>query len=125
MAKPKTVELYEETFIMRQQFTPKELEGMMLKSGGFERSLYSNNYEIKFYSNILAQKLDFKSATYPKNWKEAVKERFMPKFLLKWFPVSYTTIEIRAVQLYPKIALPDGYGPCITMTKYNPENYEE
>lgn len=32
--------------------------------------------------------------SYPKNWKESLKERFMPNFLRRWFPVKYCTYEV-------------------------------
>ena len=46
---------------------------------------------------------------YPKDWKEAFKERWFPNFLLKRFPVVYTTHEISFDLIYPnfKPNIPD------------------
>lgn len=32
---------------------------------------------------------------YPKNWIESLKERFLPGFILKYFPVKYEIIDIK------------------------------
>lgn len=40
---------------------------------------------------------------YPKNWVESLKERFLPKFLLKKFPIKYEEIDINVSRfiIYP------------------------
>ena len=38
---------------------------------------------------------------YPKDWKEAFKERWFPKFLLNRWPVKYSVYEISTAVLYP------------------------
>jgi hypothetical protein len=53
--------------------------------------------------NILTQ--DIEKYKWPSNWMEAVKERFLPDCLLKYFPIKYTTIDVKAI--YPKAELPD------------------
>ena len=57
--------------------------------------------------HIWGQQLDEVDVKYPANWKEAFKEEYFPKSLLKRFPVKYTTKTIDVKVLYPKIALPD------------------
>ena len=54
---------------------------------------------------IQGQLLDEVTAKYPADWKEAVKERFFPPFLLKRYPVKYTTLKLEAVAYYPKVAM--------------------
>jgi len=46
-------------------------------------------------------------AQYPADWKQAVKERFLPRWLRKWWPIRYVRVgwDIRVV--YPEISLPD------------------
>ena len=57
--------------------------------------------------HIWGQQLDKVDVKYPANWKEAFREEYFPKFLLKRFPVKYTTKTIDVKVLYPKIALPN------------------
>ncbi|MBA7625001.1 hypothetical protein ES703_32422 [subsurface metagenome] len=44
---------------------------------------------------------------YPKDWRQAFKERWFPKRFRKWWPVEYKVIDIYA--LYPSIAMPDKF----------------
>jgi len=48
--------------------------------------------------NILTQNIE--RYKWPRNWKEAVKERWLPAWILKRFPVKYTVIDVKAI--YPK-----------------------
>jgi len=50
---------------------------------------------------------------HPKDWKEAFKERWFPNFLLKRFPVIYTTHEISFDLMYPN------FKPNIPDEKYS------
>lgn len=38
---------------------------------------------------------------YPMDWKEALKERFLPGWLKERFPVVYTTVKLRVLAVYP------------------------
>lgn len=42
---------------------------------------------------------------YPADWKQAVKERFFPKWLKKRYPVKYAFVW--AIHKYPEVAVPD------------------
>lgn len=46
---------------------------------------------------------------FPADWRQAVKERFAPKWFLKKHPVRYTTVTASLEELYPclKQAIPD------------------
>jgi len=65
--------------------------------------------------------------SYPKDWFQAFKERYYPKFILKYYPVEYTTIKLVVKDLYPDIALPDN-NPHVVLykkvTNLNGETYE-
>ena len=39
---------------------------------------------------------------YPADWREAVKERWAPRWFLKRHPVRYSVVVLEAVALYPK-----------------------
>lgn len=42
-----------------------------------------------------------KTVKYPSDWRQAFKERWYPKWLLKKYPVKYTKIELVSQTLYP------------------------
>lgn len=49
---------------------------------------------------------------YPKDWWQAVKERFAPKIFLQRYPVEYNTID--AYALYPQLEIPpEHYSPVV------------
>lgn len=49
---------------------------------------------------------------FPTDWKEALKDRFLPEFFRKWVPVKYEIIDIEVAALYPKYVLPQSqFGP--------------
>jgi len=64
---------------------------------------YGHQIGMAVAMNLLTQNID--RYRWPANWKEAVKERFCPKVLLKRWPVKYRTVDVLAI--YPKAKLPD------------------
>lgn len=57
----------------------------------------------RIVASIANQKI--KEVSYPANWLEAFKERWLPKFLLKKYPVKYTKWNFSV--LYPEIKFPE------------------
>ena len=47
------------------------------------------------------------AAQYPRNWIEAIKDRFLPSWLRERWPIKYTKMYFNARILYPKIKYPD------------------
>lgn len=66
---------------------------------------------------VFAQHLDRRSARYPTTWKDGAKEALYAWLGYHWpvmgdllkarYPIRYTTIEIEAKMLYPKVNVPD------------------
>ena len=55
---------------------------------------------------------------YPTDWKEALKERFAPKWFIARWPIRYTVHKYEARALYPKISMPGReVFPVTGMTK--------
>lgn len=56
---------------------------------------------------------------YPANWVESLKERFLPLFLLKKYPIKYRIH--RVTEYYPYIAIPEkrAYVRFKEVTKWN------
>lgn len=66
---------------------------------------------------------------YPADWKEAFKERWYPKWLLKRYPVVYVDYVIKAYELYPDIVVPNkSYSIVLAVEhqhKYDPLEEED
>jgi hypothetical protein len=71
----------------------------------YEDSL-ADKVMISFETQVAAETIESITVKYPANWKEAVKERFLPEFLRKRFPIQYTVQTVKIKVLYPKISLP-------------------
>lgn len=56
---------------------------------------------------IFGEDLQNATVKYPENWKEAIKDRFMPGWAKKMWPVRYTVHHIDVLALYPKATIPD------------------
>lgn len=75
---------------------------------------------------LAADRLETVSISYPRDWREAVKARFAPKWALKRWPVRETKHEIKLDAIYPKMALPEKCGPYIRVVQHTqPYFYEE
>jgi len=61
---------------------------------------------IRLKAVVLGEHIETQAARYPKDWKEAVKERFFPEWALKRWPVRYTVKVFDVRVVYPMIALP-------------------
>lgn len=76
--------------------------------------------------NVFAENLDKRSARYPTTWRDAVKVAFYVWLDIHWpwgaeigrarWPAEYTTVEIAAAILYPKVRSPDTYPTIIRAT---------
>lgn len=56
---------------------------------------------------MAGEALEVRAVTYPRDWKEALKERFLPWWAKRWWPVRYSYVVWEATVLYPLISLPD------------------
>ena len=55
---------------------------------------------------------------YPKDWLEAVKERFAPEWFLKRFPVRYVAHYAKVADLYPEFIVPKSLGRSIRIAEH-------
>jgi len=55
----------------------------------------------RFRVAIFEENVGKKLFSYPEDWKQAFKERWFPKWLLKKYPVKYTEITTEAKIWYP------------------------
>lgn len=68
----------------------------------FLKDKLSNDLIFGWKAAIAGQGL--RTIRYPKDWWQALKERWFPRGFKKWWPIEYTVIDVYA--LYPKIAWP-------------------
>ncbi len=71
---------------------------------------YFERFILHWSLSILAQDLDKITATYPSDWWQALKFRWIPLWLRQRIPAlrpSLTRVQLTAKALYPKIAIPE------------------
>lgn len=85
----------------------------MIKNNGNEirvselrQSLSHDMFIQNISTHIAKQQLGEMRASFPANWKESLKDAFLPKWLKKRYPVRMTSIKLEAKALYPRISLP-------------------
>jgi hypothetical protein len=64
---------------------------------------------ITFRKTVWGKRIE--KITYPMNWLESIKERWMPKWLTNRYPIRYTTFEARAY--YPHLKLPNDVAEIV------------
>jgi hypothetical protein len=88
-----------------------EIERDLLYALDFKTSVWDKKQEIVrmiVEAHIHAIEINDFSMRAPRDWWNAVKERWFPKWLLRKYPVQYTTQEVVISVLYPKLRLPPG-----------------
>ena len=66
---------------------------------------------LRVVQEILGHIVECQEVRHPANWWEAVKQRFMPEWIKRRWPVKETVVTLTARELYPSIAMPDQH--CI------------
>lgn len=69
----------------------------ILKMPGFEQQL-----EYRFRADLYGQKLSDFERRYPKDWLQAIKQRFAPAFILRRWPVQEEIIRIQTSVVFPE-----------------------
>ena len=63
----------------------------------------SNSLVLQMHAFIYGKRKMFDEISWPLNWKEAFKERWFPKWLLKRLPVKYETRQYEAAAAFPSL----------------------
>jgi len=101
--------------ILDEQELPKDnYELSMLR--GFQLDQLGRDMVFQLTRRIPKESIDHLYVKYPENWKEAIKERWFPKWLLKKFPVKYTELNYNVEAFYDKVAVPE-MQPFIVFNK--------
>ena len=67
---------------------------------------FTEDVTLRLKATVAGEHIETPAARYPKDWKEAVKERFFPRWALTRWPVRYTEKVFDARVVYPMVALP-------------------
>lgn len=62
---------------------------------------------LRLNAYLASEKLQHIVVRYPKDWWQAFKERFFPKWLLRRFPVQYHEEHYEVRAFYPYVSLPN------------------
>lgn len=92
-------------FHMQHEFTQEAMDDGIFTMEVINR--IAQNMAFRVRADIFGHKLDQIVWKVPANWKESVKERFFPKWLLKRYPVRMQVFRIDPLVLYPQIKLPN------------------
>ena len=68
---------------------------------------FANGMTSRLLAVMAGELLEVPTVKYPRDWKEALKERFLPWWAKRWWPVRYSYVVWEATVLYPLISLPD------------------
>lgn len=66
-----------------------------------------NAMVLKLHAYLASERLQHIIVRYPKDWWQAFKERWFPRWLLKRFPVKYHEEYYEARVFYPYVSLPN------------------
>jgi len=99
-----TLEKVEQILDYRISANLLKFKGIDLKIK-LELDYVADEISCKIINSVTSQSIEKVEIKYPKDWIQAFKERWFPKFLLNRYPIIYTkkTIDIRA--LYPRVIL--------------------
>lgn len=67
-----------------------------------------NEITVRIQQIIAGRIADEVTVSYPSDWWQAVRERWLPGWAKRKWPVHKTTIRLTARELYPKMVLPEG-----------------
>jgi hypothetical protein len=68
---------------------------------------FSTDISVCIRQDVLGRELTAIAHSYPANWWQAIKARWLPRWVLRPWPVKETTVTLTARELYPKIAMPE------------------
>ena len=73
-------------------------------------SLNQDAIVMKFVAHILSEPVESRSYQWPRDWQEAFKERWAPRWVLARWPVRYQRVGWTAKALAEKVTIPASMG---------------
>ena len=97
-----------------------ELCGMDIQAVMEQRYDIFHAMMLTLQATVAGRKVDSKEVRYPKDWWQAFKARFFPKWAKKKWPVQETVVLMEASAYYPGIAIPK-HSAFVQVRVYRPE----
>jgi hypothetical protein len=115
------VELLKKHFVVANELDQKFLDTIVHSSSEFNHM--TDNMVIKLHSIIYGIEHECDEIRYPKNWVEALKERFAPAWVLARWPVEYKVHRFVIDEMYPQFTPTlKKYDPSIVIRQVKYEN---
>lgn len=94
----------------------KDLIGINVTDIEIWSDMTTNEIIYKLEMFVYGELIDEVGVSYPKDWWQAIKERFAPKWFLSKYPVEHKNIVLTAEAVYPKLSLPNA-EPVVRLSK--------
>lgn len=103
----RTVTLERMRIVLLQRVS-KGLAGLLANPIDVEafEDLFAEDAMLRLKAVVMGEHIETPAVRYPKDWKEAVRERFFPEWALRRWPVQYTEKVFDTRVVYPMISLP-------------------
>lgn len=79
------------------------LSKALLSNEGIKLEEHASNIIFQLNASVYGIHHPPKQYQYPANWIEAIKERWLPAWAAKSWPVKYTIITVELREIYPEI----------------------
>ncbi len=73
---------------------------------------FENALTVSVRQRVFGKQILYEEITYPANWKEAIKDRWLPEWAKERWPVLYTTRTFDVREVVPSLNIP-GHKPFI------------
>ena len=96
------VMLTRRTFFEELEFGREFIERLRVE--GSHLSQLADKCIVRFFCSLFGETLDQIEVQYPADWWQAFRERWLPAWWLRRWPVQYTTHTLKAEAVYPKVS---------------------
>jgi hypothetical protein len=94
-------QVYHEVKLEKIRYAYQEYFSMSLLDVESWIDKIDGGYLLMVRGHVWGEHLETKTIEYPADWFQAFKQRFFPRWLIKYFPINMNVIRIEADVLYP------------------------
>jgi len=80
-------------------------------------SFMSDDIVFRIKQEVWGREVQRQDVRYPADWREAVKERWLPEWAKRRWPVRYVQVSLVARELYPHMSLPPSARGVIAVSR--------